>query len=139
MKKQIILSPALDIYLQIKGLKTSFLERTSIYNGTSPFEPTYLSCVGLAFLWGDTPEGYDYWNEISEEFEHTVILDVDQLYIQDTYIIVTTEEQLNDCLKFFILLNRTWNNGESYNSESMLTILLSSLRDHSSFYIYYSS
>ena len=60
MKEQIILSPALDIYLQIKGLKTSFLERTSIYSGTSPFEPIYLSCVSLAFLWGDTHEGYGY-------------------------------------------------------------------------------
>ena len=55
---------------------------------------------------------------------------MDQLYIQDTYIIVTTEEQLNNCLKFFILLNRTWNNGEKYTSQSMLTILLSSLKEY---------
>ena len=130
MSNNIILSPALDIYLQIKGIKATFLERASVNDETFLPECKYISDFALAFLWGDTSEGFIYWEQLHNEFKHMDILDVDYLYVENTYIIITTEEQLNNCLKFFILLNRTWSNGESYNSESMLTILLSYLREH---------
>lgn len=125
MISEIRLAPALDIYLQMKNAKAAFISnyKSFLARNAPDLTPTGITGISEAFYWMNTPEGYNYWYKIREEYLSLTILDVDSLYTPNLYVKMATIEQLTNFLRIAMILGRTWNSGNPFNDEEM-TILL---------------
>lgn len=59
-------------FLARKGALIEFMENVLKHRVGSPIKEISLALgdqISSSFAWGDTPQGFEYWQELAEEFE----------------------------------------------------------------------
>jgi len=67
-KFEVTIEPSLEKFLREKRVLTRFKKNVKNYR-KGKITAVYARSIGSAFIWYETSEGQDFWNDLHDEFE----------------------------------------------------------------------